>query len=278
MSSFVDLHIHSNLSDGLHTPTDVLADVRRRELTAFAVTDHDTLAGYRAVRDLTNDSDPELVPGVELSVSGGEYDLHLLAYYLDPDYTPLLKILEDFCNHRNQRAGVIVERLNGLGVEITLDDVIRVAQAAAVGRPHIATAMHASGAVSSYQMAFDKYLGNGKPAYVPKKNFDPELAISLVHEAGGVVVLAHPAIEETFQHLEMLVGLGLDGIEVYHPSHKPKQVDQFKHLAERFRLIITGGSDSHGRAGRYGEIGSLSVSEDLMPALRQRARQRKERA
>lgn len=277
MSLSVDLHIHTVLSDGLHTPADVLTHVRRRGLAAFAVTDHDSMAGFEAVRELLSDDDPELVPGVELSVTGGDFDLHLLGYYLDPDNKPLADMLKEIRDHRNQRAGIIVEKLNELGVRVTLDEVAEVAGSAAVGRPHIATAIFNNGSVANYQLAFDKYLGNGKPAYVPKKNFDPQLAIALVHEAGGVAVLAHPAIEDTFQHLELLVGLGLDGIEVYHPAHKPKQVDQFKHLAERFRLIITGGSDSHGRAGRYGEIGSLSVPEDFMPALRERARHRKEK-
>ena len=278
MRRFVDLHIHTNCSDGVFSPSEVLEIARRKELTAFSITDHDTIRGYETARDLATEDDPELIPGLELSVTSGDSDLHLLAYFFDPNYKPLKETLEEFCEYRNQRAGNIVKKLNDMEIDITFDEVIQTAGNAAIGRPHIAATMHSKGTVASYQLAFDKYIGNGKPAFVPKKNFTPEQALSLIHDAGGVVVLAHPVIEDTYQHLEMLVGLGLDGIEVYHPAHKQKHIDQFKHLAERFRLVMTGGSDSHGREGRYGEIGSQHVPEELMTPLRQHTRQREEKA
>jgi predicted metal-dependent phosphoesterase TrpH len=110
---------------------------------------------------------------------------------------------------------------------------------------------------------------------VQKKNFTPEEAITLIHKAGGIVILAHPAIDETYRHLELLVGLGLDGIEVFHPAHKQKHIDQFKHMAERYRLTISGGSDYHGREGNYGDVGSQHVPEECLEAFRHRAQQRK---
>lgn len=277
MRRFVDLHIHTNCSDGTFSPSEVLEVARHKELTAFSIADHDTIRGYETARDLVTKDDPELVPGLELSVNSGNSDIHLLAYYFNPDHEPLKEVLNELCEFRNQRAGFIVEKLNEMGINITLDDVTMTAGNVAIGRPHIATAMHNKGEVASYQLAFDKYIGNGKPAFVPKKDFTPKQAISLIHNAGGITVLAHPVIEETFRHLEMLIELGLDGIEIYHPAHKQIHIDKFKHLAERFRLVMTGGSDFHGLDGKHGNIGSQHVPEELMMPLKQCAQQRKEK-
>lgn len=278
MQRFIDLHMHTSYSDGVCSPEEVLAMVRDAELGAFSVTDHDNVAGYRAVADLLREGDPEIIPGLELSVSYRKADLHVLAYFFDPEHVALNEALSEFRRRRNRRGRMIVEKLNDLGFDITMEQVEATAGGAAVGRPHIAQTMYEQGAVPSYQTAFDKYIGNGKPAYVPKINFTPEEAIAAIHAAGGIAVLAHPGIEETYHHLEMLVGLGLDGIEVYHPSHQQHHMDRFKHLAERYRLVISGGSDFHGRESRYGAIGSQHVPEELLPILKQRAQSRKDRA
>jgi len=277
MKRFIDLHMHTTFSDGLASPEKVLAMVRERELTAFAVTDHDTIAGYRQMLTLLQDGDPELITGLELSVTYEKQDLHMLAYLFDPDNERLNEALDRFCEHRDHRGRLIVEKLNGMGVDISYDAVEATANGAAIGRPHIAQTMHEHKTVSSYQRAFDQYIGNGKPAYIPKANFSPAEAIDVIHEAGGVAVLAHPQIDETHRHLEMLVGLGLDGIEVRHSAHRQRSIDQFKHFAERFRLVMTGGSDYHGREGRFGAIGSQHVPEEYLVRLKERAKSRKDR-
>lgn len=271
MKRFIDLHIHTVKSDGTFTPIEVLETARKKKLTAFSITDHDSIDAFFDIEDQLTKNDPEYIPGLELSVTNGDSDLHLLAYYFDPRSEQLNNKIEEFRSYRNERGAMIVKKLNDMDVNITIDDVTKIAGKAAIGRPHIADAIYQSGAVESYNQAFNKHIGNGKPAYVAKKNFTPEEAISMVHDAGGVAVLAHPAIEDAYQHLEMLVGLGLDGIECFHSYHKQKDVDQFKHFAERWRLVITGGSDFHGREGSYGKIGSQNVSDKYLHALKKRA-------
>ncbi len=268
MTEYIDLHMHTNYSDGVLSPAELLEAVRQSGVVAFSVTDHDTLDGYRAVRELRRDGDPELISGVELSVRYEKADIHVLAYYFDPDNVELNTALADFEARRNQRARMIVEKLNDLGLEITFEQVEAASGNGVIGRPHIAEVLAANGQVPVYQAAFDRYIGNGKRAYVPKKNFTPIEAIRAIHAAGGLAVLAHPQIDETYHYLEMLVGLGLDGIEAYHSSHTQQSIDRFKHLAERHRLVVTGGSDFHGREGRHGLIGSQHVPATCLDSIR----------
>ena len=275
MTPFIDLHIHTNCSDGIHTPEEVLERVREKKLSAFAITDHDTLEGYIAVRALCTDSDPALIPGMELSVSFGNQDLHLLGYFFDYTNDELNTALKEMQRRRSLRGQQMVEKLNQMDVAITIEDVHAVSGQAPVGRPHVAEVIFKSGFTKTYEEAFEKYIGDGKPAYVPKVNFSPAEAIVLIHNAGGVAVLAHPAINETYRHIEMLTGLGLDGIEAFHPAHKQWHIDTFKHMAEQYRLVVTGGSDFHGREGRYGDIGSQHVPEKYLVSLQSRAQQRK---
>lgn len=272
MPRFVDLHLHTNCSDGTLAPVELLELVRSAELAAFSVTDHDTLDGYRQIKGMLTDHDPELVAGIELSVSNNVYDLHLLAYCFDPENEKLNQALEQFQTKRNQRGHTMVERLNKLGVNITFEDVARVASGAAIGRPHIARAILDSKAVKSFEEAFTSYIGNNGPAYVPKENFTIEETIKLVHAAGGAVVLAHPAIEETYRYLPMLVESGLDGIELAHPSANVSDRDRIKNLARQYNLLMTGGSDFHGLESRHALVGSQKVELGTLTALKERSR------
>lgn len=270
MAGYIDLHLHTNFSDGVATPAELLDMVRQRQLIAFAVADHDNLDGYRAVKGLLTDDDPELIPGVEFSVAHDDLDMHMLAYGFDPDNAELNEAIEKFQENRNRRGEKMVERLNQLGIDLTIEQVQKIAGGAAIGRPHVAQALAAVGAVPSYEASFRTYIGRDKPAYVPKANFVPAETIRIVHRAGGVAVLAHPTIDNTIDHLEMLTGLGLDGVEIYHPSVGKANRDRFKHLAERYRLITTGGSDYHGLEGRYGIVGSEKVPARLLDDLKRR--------
>ncbi len=268
MKRYVDLHLHTCYSDGTSQPEELLELVRNSRIQAFAVTDHDTLQGFRAVRKLLREDDPELIPGVELSVTVDEADMHLLAYLFEPDDVTFRQALDDFQNHRNQRGKVMVERLNSLGIDISFDDVVRQSHGTVVGRPHVARAIFENGATNSYEEAFAKYIGNDGPAYVPKVNFTPQKAMELIHQAGGLAVLAHPGVGEKDRHLDMLIELGLDGIEAYHPSHQQSQVDRYRHMAEQHRLIVTGGSDFHGLNGRYDAVGSQKVPYECVEKLK----------
>ena len=271
MAGQVDLHMHTTMSDGVLKPSELLDRVKAAGLRAFAVTDHDTLDGYLALRTLLRADDPELVPGVELSVDCNGEDLHMLGYLFDPEHQAFNAELARFREERNRRGRLMVQKLEQLGVDVPYDEVLREAGGSAIGRPHLAAAMIRAGVVTGFDEAFKKYIGNDGPAYVPKMKLTPDQAIDLIHGAGGVAVLAHPGINSMYRYVEELAGMKLDGIEVYHYSHNSRQVKQFKELARRFHLLQTGGSDFHGRHEIEGEIGSEPVTLDYLDRLKQRA-------
>ncbi len=268
MKGYIDLHTHTTYSDGTSTPEQLLAMVRQSNLAAFAVTDHDTLDGYRVVRDLLTDDDPELVPGVELSVTVENGDMHILAYLIETEDKQMCETLKDFQRRRSERGRTMVDRLNSLGFDITYSDVEKQAGNGVVGRPHVARAMYEKNCTGYYEEAFERYIGYDGPAYVPKANFTPGEAIDLIHNAGGLAVLAHPAIDDKERYLPMLVDLGLDGLEIYHPYHAQSHIDRYKHLAKKYRLLVTGGSDFHGANGRYALVGTQKVPFEYLEQLK----------
>lgn len=259
MPAYIDLHLHTHFSDGTSSPGDLLGLVRRSGVSAFSVTDHDTIEGYRAVRLMRGAGDPELLPGVELSAMVGEDDVHLLAYGFSPEHREFNDALVHFQDRRRERGYLMVDKLKGLGIRIGRSDVDQVANGAVVGRPHVAEALVRARQVGSYQEAFDRFIRKGAPAYVPKVTFTPQDAIDLVHRAGGVVLMAHPYVDYMVKHLETLLAMGLDGMEVWHPMHGPIESAHLETLAKQRGLLVSGGSDFHGREGRYGQIGSLPV-------------------
>ncbi|MDF1544497.1 MAG: PHP domain-containing protein [bacterium] len=272
MSGYIDLHLHTTRSDGVLTPLELLEAVRSKKLEAFSITDHDSLKGYLEVCRSLNDNDPELLTGVELSTSKEDNDLHLLVYCFDPEHKRLCEALEDLRERRNQRAARIVSKLNELGKAISMNQIESIASGAAVGRPHIAQALLNNKMVQSFDEAFSRFIGRGKIAYIPKVNFEPEEAIKLGHEAGGVVIMAHPMLDKNDRYIEELVGAGLDGIEAYHPYHRPAQRNRLIETARRLGLLVSGGSDYHGREGRFGDIGSQKVPRECLTEIKNRSR------
>jgi predicted metal-dependent phosphoesterase TrpH len=271
MSVFVDLHMHTNHSDGSCSAQEVLEIVREKKLVAFAITDHDTLDGYRAIRALRTQSDPELITGVELSVLCKGDDVHMLAYLFEESDGPLDMALTEFQKMRKERGRRIVDRLQELGLQIPFEAVMDTAGTSVVGRPHIAHTLKRLGMVSGYQEAFDRYIHSGGPAYVPKVMMTAEEAISLIHRAGGITSLAHPFLDNMAKHVETLVSMGLDAIEVRHSTHSPNDVRRLERVAVKHGLIVTGGSDFHSREGRYGMIGSQKVPASYLDKMKERA-------
>ncbi|MCM2272891.1 MAG: PHP domain-containing protein [candidate division Zixibacteria bacterium] len=269
MTAFIDLHMHTNFSDGVCTPEELLENVRRSGVVAFSVTDHDTLDGYRAIRALLSANDPELLPGVELSVSMESDDVHMLAYFFDPDSSEFNEALENFRQKRNHRGRMIVEKLQGIGLDIPFEAVEETAGGSVIGRPHIAETLQRLKAVGGYQEAFDRYIKKDGPAYVPKAFFEPSEAIEMVHRAGGITVLAHPMIDNMLRHLERLVEMGLDGIEVRHSNHSAGDVTRLGKIAGRYGLLQSGGSDFHGREGRHGVVGSQHVPVAYLESMKE---------
>jgi predicted metal-dependent phosphoesterase TrpH len=204
-----------------------------------------------------------IINGVELSAVEGEIETHLLGLHLR-DTGVLERGLGALREMRQRRATQIVERLDAMGVKISFDDVLAQANGGAVGRPHVARAMIAQGWASDARDAFDRYLGAGRPAYVAKEQLSMTDAIAMVHEAGGLAVLAHPGGSGTRERIEALIALGMDGIEVKHPSHSSSDTTRLRGLVEQFGLVASGGSDWHGAAEGPRTIGMMQVPAEWL--------------
>lgn len=256
--TFVDLHTHSTASDGTLPPERVIEAAQRCGLAALALTDHDTIDGVPAARAAGERLGIRVISGVELSAFQGENEIHLLALHLTRLDT-LQQRLGELRTHRRTRAARIVEKLNELGIPLTLDEVLRQSNGGAIGRPHVARALMARGVVQDFRDAFLRYLGGGGSAFVPKERLSIEDAIDIAHEAGGLAIWAHPGDGGRRERLEPLVAAGLDGLEVRHPSHSSEDIKRLQALADFFGLVPSGGSDWHGAADGPRRLGIMSV-------------------
>lgn len=263
----IDLHIHSTASDGTLSPIEILRLAHQLNLGAIAITDHDTMAGVKDA--LAQGIPPSLkfLTGVEISVlppPSFSYlgSFHFLGYSIDPDNTLLKHTCSELQQARKNRNPRILKILNELGFNITLTQVQKEAGECQLGRPHIAQVMLKKGYVRSINEAFDRYLSQGKPAYVDKYRLDCAKAIEIILDAGGVPVLAHPFLVQTQNDkiLEDLVitlmEMGLQGLEVYYPEHSPEKTAHYAKIANRRRLLMTGGTDFHGSLKPEIQMGS----------------------
>lgn len=267
----VDLHMHSTASDGSLAPEAVVAAAAAASLVAIALTDHDTVAGIGAARDAGARLGVRVVAGVELSATDAGAETHLLGLHL-VRLDAIERHLAVFRRTRRERAGRIVERLHELGVPLPLDAVLAEAGDAAIGRPHVARALVAGGYARDLRDAFDRLLGNGRPAFVPKHRLSLGEAIALVHDAGGLAVLAHPGPGATLARLEALRALGLDGVEALHPGHSAEDIARITTLADHLDLVPSGGSDWHGLKTGPRVIGSMHVPETWLARQDDRTR------
>jgi hypothetical protein len=261
--AFVDLHTHSTASDGTLPPEEVIAAAQKCGLSALALTDHDTIDGVRAAREAGERAGIRVIAGVELSAFEGEREVHLLALHLS-QLESLEKRLLDLRASRQARAQRIVEKLNSIGIPLSLDEVLRESNGGAVGRPHVARALMARGLVSDFKDAFMRYLGANGSAFVPKDKLSAEDAIAIAHEAGAIAVWAHPGDGGRRERLEPLVAAGLDGIEVRHPSHSSEDTKRLQALADFFNLVPSGGSDWHGSNEGPRRLGMMNVPKEWL--------------
>jgi predicted metal-dependent phosphoesterase TrpH len=257
-SGEVDLHMHSTASDGALPPSKVVAAAHAAGLAAIALTDHDTMDGLPEATSAADALGIRVVRGVELSAHDGANEIHLLALHISRP-APLEVRLSSFRGARQIRAQRIVERLNGIGVPVEIETVMSEAAGGAVGRPHVARALIKGGKVRDSREAFDRYLGAGKPAFVPKDRLEIREAIEITHAAGALAIWAHPGLDGRRERLEPLVDIGLDGIEVRHPSHNAEDVLRLGALASFFNLLFSGGSDWHGAPNGLRSIGGMHV-------------------
>jgi len=265
--STIDLHLHSTASDGSYPAETIVAMAERNGVRVLALTDHDSLDGIPAAEERAQRSGIRVVPGVELSVSEAGIDVHLLAYGFDPLDKGLVAAIARYRGSRRERARKMLARLKGLGIKIQLEEVEEIAHGGALGRPHVAEALMQGGHIETFQEAFQRYLGHHAPAYVPKQTVALEEAVSVVREAGGVTVLAHPGTLNRDHLIAAWAGRGLDGIEVWHSKHAPADVTRFKGIAKQHNLLMTGGSDYHGERTPDVTIGGVLVPESALKEM-----------
>lgn len=273
-ASYVDLHAHSTASDGSLPPADAVHTAHAAGLAAFALTDHDTLAGIPEAQAAADVCGLRLIPGVELSVHQGTEEVHLLGLHIR-DVAALQERLEEFRGYRRTRAEAMVAKLNAHGVPVTFEAVLAEAAGGAIGRPHVARALLAGGHVRDMREAFDRWLGAAKPAYVDKERLDIADGIRIIHDAGGIAVYAHPGSDGRREKVEPLVAAGLDGIEVRHPSHSREDELRLASLAAFFGLVVSGGSDWHGAMHGGRVLGAMQVPASWLDLQDRRVRERR---
>jgi hypothetical protein len=258
-----DLHMHTTWSDGTDAVADVVAQVVERKLAGFSITDHDTVASQDEARSLAVDFGLGYITGMELSVMEGDCDIHILAYGFDPTSGELLESLERFRLARVTRAEGMAEKLRDLGCALNIEAILAVSGPGAVGRPHLARALVQAGFAATVREAFERYLAFGRPAYLPKMKITPGEGIALAHKAGGVAVLAHPAVYPFEVPLDLLLAAGLDGLETSYPSWDNQTTAHWRGLAKRHRLLETGGSDYHGSHRPGVGVGAATISAEM---------------
>lgn len=266
----IDLHVHSNHSDGLKTVSEIVRVAAERKLAAISITDHDVTSGLEDAQAAGLFYQVQVVPGIEISSYCNGQETHLLGYFINPAYPAMQQFTGKFRIHRTERAKEILRKLTHHGIDIPFELLQLRAGHSSIGRPHIADILVEEGFVFSFQEAFNKYLAENRPAYVPKIHVEAEAAIRLIQQAGGVACLAHPGVGVPDEMIYQLIECGLDGLETLHPKHHAGQVHYYQELARKNHLLETGGSDCHG--ARLGEmmLGCMNVPYSYLEGLRAR--------
>jgi 3',5'-nucleoside bisphosphate phosphatase len=269
--SFVDLHLHSRFSDGTYGPEELAAQARRCELAAIALTDHDSVEGCPETAQACAAAEVEFIAGTELTAEQDGNELHILGYCLDTENERLLTQIAKFQAVRQDRIREMVAKLNQLKVPLSAEAVFELAHCRAPGRPHVARALVAAGLCASLDEAFERFLKRNRPAWVPKFKMSGAEALELIHQAGGVAVMAHPGLNRADEVIPGMVEAGMDGIECFHPKHSTATAKRYLELADRFHLLVTGGSDCHGPNKGQPLIGTVKVPYQHLERLRARA-------
>jgi len=257
--SFADLHLHSNFSDGTFTPEEIADRAKRAGLRALALTDHDTVEGCERTATACAAAGIEFIVGTELTAEHSGNELHILAYLVDPQNPKLVGEIAKFQQVRQQRIREMVARINELNIPLSPDDVFALANCRSPGRPHVARALVKARLCGTLDEAFERFLKKGRPAWVPKAKMSALEAVELIHQAGGLAVMAHPGLNKTDESIPELVAVGLDGIECFHTKHSAVTAERYQKIAQEHGLLITGGSDCHGLSKGKPLIGTVKL-------------------
>ncbi len=268
----IDLHVHSTYSDGLLTPDELARRAVRHNITAIAITDHDTMAGSGEKEEACRRHGLAFVPGVELSCERDGREVHILSLFADPK-SPLVARIDDLSLSRRERMELMLERLLRLGLRVDMAE-LPVADDGVYGRPHLARALIAKGFVKTVNEAFAKYLYDDGPVHIAKRRLTVSGGVELAHALGGIAILAHPGVSGWAGDLDSFAAEGIDGVEVYHPKHGGETIAKLLRYCRERGLLPSGGSDFHGPADGA-EVGSARVPVDLLAPLTDRAAERK---
>ncbi len=263
--------MHTTYSDGAMSPAELMEKVSAAGLNIISITDHDTVSAIAEARQLGEAAGVEVVPGVELSATADTSELHILGYFIDWQHGEFLGFLSEFREQRRKRAERIIDKLNQMNIPLSMDSVLAQTTGESIGRPHIASALVNEGHAESYYQAFNKFIGNGKPAYEQKMEISPEDIVRLIARVGGLSFLAHPGKSVSEQMLFRLIKAGLDGIEVIHPSHSAEMVRYYRGIVSEYFLLESGGSDYHGGPKNDEHLlGNYTVPGSTVEAMRKR--------
>ncbi|HKJ67552.1 MAG TPA: PHP domain-containing protein [bacterium] len=270
-----DLHIHSNYSDSTNTVEDLIRLAGKKKLRAISITDHDTVAAVDKARSLARNTGVEVIPGIEFSSRWNDTSVHLLGYFINHYDSQLIEYLKLCEERRVARAEAMIKNLRELGFEVSMDLLFSIANGGVLGRPHIAEAVMQVSEYTAMHEVFRDLLVRGKPAYVPKPTSDAAELIDLIHIIGGVSSLAHPKTVGDDSIIPRLAQVGLDAIEVVHSSHSLRDVEKYSALADQYKMVVSGGSDSHGgRLGRE-DLGRFTISMEQVDRLRNKIPEKK---
>lgn len=273
---FADLHLHTHFSDGTYTPEELVGHARDKGLSAIALTDHDTVEGCPRAAEACKKAGIEFIVGSELTADYKGTEIHILGYFLDMENALLISELSKCQATRQDRIREMVLRLNQNRVPLKAERVFAIANCQSPGRPHVARALVEDGFCSGMDEAFERYLKRNRPAWVPKRRISAADAVALIHHAGGLAVMAHPGLNRTDDVIPPVVKAGLDGLECFHTRHSTAASERYLELADRYKLLVTGGSDCHGMSKGRPLIGTMKLPYQHVEELKVAVARRRE--
>ncbi len=265
---FADLHLHTQFSDGTFTPEELVLQAQKNGLSCIALTDHDTVEGCARAATACEAVKMDFITGAELTAEHEDIEVHILGYFLDINDAKFLARIAQFQTVRQNRIREMVAALNRLGIQLRAEAVFELANCRSPGRPHVARALVKEKLIGSLDEAFDRYLKKGRPAWVPKSKMSALEAVDLIHGAGGLAVIAHPGLNRTDDIIPQLVSAGMDGIECFHTKHSTVMSERYLEYADKYRLLVTGGSDCHGYSKARPLIGTVRLPYDHIEKLK----------
>lgn len=265
---FADLHLHTFFSDGTFTPEELMERASKLGFAAIALTDHDTVEGCARAATACAAAAMEFISGTELTAEHDDTEVHILAYFVDTQNQALLTRIAEFQSVRQNRIHEMIAALNKLGIPLKAESVFALANCKSPGRPHVARALVKEKLIGNLDEAFERYLKKGRPAWVPKTKMSALESVELIHQAGGLAVMAHPGLNRTDEIIPDLVDAGLDGIECFHTKHSTAMAERYLEIAEKYHLLVTGGSDCHGFSKVKPLIGTVKLPYDHVEKMK----------